>query len=99
MDNILEDFDPPEVLKKYYPGGLVGHDKEGCPVWIVPLGNLDIKGLFHAAKKTDFIRYTVRCLQQSEEDMKQQSEKVSQKEEEETLKFKQSSESESSQRS
>lgn len=77
VDTIIDEFEPPEVLRKYYPGGLVGHDKQGCPVWIVPLGSLDIKGLLHSAKKTDFVRYTVKCLQESEEDMKNQSERVS----------------------
>lgn len=77
VDTIIDDFDPPEVLRKYYPGGLVGHDKQGCPVWIVPLGSLDIKGLLHSTKKTDFVRYTVKCLQESEEDMRSQTEKVS----------------------
>ena len=55
----------------------MGHDKEGCPVWIVPLGNLDIKGLLHSVKKMDFIKYTVRMMEQSEEDMTVQSERVS----------------------
>ena len=44
VDSVIDEFDPPEVLKKYYPGGLIGHDKQDCPVWIVPLGNMDIKG-------------------------------------------------------
>ena len=34
----------PEVLRKYYPGGHCGFDKEGCPIWIDPIGNIDPKG-------------------------------------------------------
>lgn len=55
----------------------MGHDREGCPVWIIPLGNMDIKGLLHSAKKMDFIKYTVKMMQESEEDMSVQSERVS----------------------
>ncbi|KAI1292016.1 SEC14-like protein 2 [Halotydeus destructor] len=76
VDNLIDEFDAPEVLKKYYPGGLVGHDRDHCPVWIIPMGNMDIKGLFHSVKKTDFSRYTIRQLQLSEEDMKVQSERT-----------------------
>lgn len=76
MDDILDEYTPPDVLRKYYPGGLVGHDKEGCPVWIIPLGNLDINGLLHSCKKMDFIRYTVKLLQESELDMSVQSERL-----------------------
>ena len=33
-----------KVLEKYYGGGFVGVDKEGCPVRIEPFGRRDIKG-------------------------------------------------------
>ena len=44
VENILETWTPPEVLTKYYPGGLFGHTKDGLPVWIEPAGSLDPKG-------------------------------------------------------
>ena len=44
MNTILEEYEPPEVLIKYFPGGHCGFDKEGAPVWISPSGQLDIKG-------------------------------------------------------
>ena len=43
MDCILN-WKAPEVLRKYYPGGFAGFDKEGCPVWIIPFGHADVKG-------------------------------------------------------
>ena len=33
-----------EVVRKYYPGGHCGFDKDGCPIWINPIGNIDPKG-------------------------------------------------------
>jgi hypothetical protein len=27
----LKDWEPPEVIKKYYPSGICGYDKEGAP--------------------------------------------------------------------
>ena len=45
MDQILS-WNPPEVLKKYFPGGFAGFDKDGSPVWVIPAGFADFKGLF-----------------------------------------------------
>lgn len=57
-DNILE-WDPPEVLKKYYPGGYFGEDKQGFPIWIDVLGYIDLKGMYFSATKKDIIRYKI----------------------------------------
>jgi len=38
------DWTPPEVLRRFYPGGLFGHDKRGRPIWIEPIGLGDYKG-------------------------------------------------------
>lgn len=76
VDTILEDFEPTEVLKKYYPGGLVGHDKEGCPLWIIPFGYTDIKGLFYSVKKSDFIKHIIQQLEFSQQDMSAQTESL-----------------------
>ena len=49
MDTILQDWKIPEVMKKYYPGGLAGYDKAGSPVWVVESAKFDLKG------KTDIL--------------------------------------------
>lgn len=46
VDSLLNSWQPPEVLTKYFPGGLCGHDKEGCPIWIEPIGLADVRGDF-----------------------------------------------------
>lgn len=74
VDTILDDYEPTEVLKKYYPGGLIGHDKEGCPLWIIPFGYTDIKGLFYSVKKSDFVKHIIQQLEVSAQDMAVQSE-------------------------
>jgi len=34
----------PEVIPRYYPGGIVGFDKQGRPVFIESGARLDMKG-------------------------------------------------------
>ena len=43
-DTILQDYTPPEVMKKYFPGGFFGEDREGRPVWYDNFGNVDPRG-------------------------------------------------------
>ena len=42
----IESWDPPEVLKTYGVGGIVGFDKEGCPVWLDKAPLFDWRGTF-----------------------------------------------------
>ena len=44
-DTILQDYTPPEVIKKYFPGGFFGEDREGRPVWYDNFGNVDSRGM------------------------------------------------------
>ena len=44
VDRLIQ-WRPPVVLRNYYPGGFAGFDREGCPVWIIPFGQADVKGL------------------------------------------------------
>ena len=43
-DEILEEWTPPEVLVKCFPGGFFGEDRGGHPVWYDNMGNLDYRG-------------------------------------------------------
>ncbi|KAK6192518.1 hypothetical protein SNE40_003970 [Patella caerulea] len=63
VDTILSDYKVPEVIEKYYPGGLCGRDKEGCPIWIDPFGDMDIKGMLSSARKQDVIKSKVHLLE------------------------------------
>ncbi|XP_047001241.1 SEC14-like protein 2 [Schistocerca americana] len=61
-DNI-QSWEPPEVLKKYYPSGISGFDKDGAPVVVVPFAGLDIWGMLHSVSKRDFIRNTIKYIE------------------------------------
>ncbi|XP_046460982.1 SEC14-like protein 2 isoform X2 [Daphnia pulex] len=57
IDGILDQWEPPEVLKKYYPVELAGVDKFGCPICIVPFGQADWRGILQSVSKRDYLRY------------------------------------------
>ena len=42
------------MLSKYYPGGYFGCDREGVPVFIDPIGQIDFRGM-----ETHFSEYNV----------------------------------------
>ena len=44
-DTILQDWTPPEVLQKCFPGGFFGEDRDGDPVYYDSIGNLDFRGV------------------------------------------------------
>jgi len=62
VDRILK-WNAPEVLRKYYPGGFAGFDREGCPVWIIPFGHADVKGMLACASKEEFMDFTLKIVE------------------------------------
>ncbi|QQP35205.1 Uncharacterized protein FKW44_023364 [Caligus rogercresseyi] len=45
VDRILSEYELPEVLRKYFPGGWHYHDAENRPLFILRLGQVDVKGI------------------------------------------------------
>ncbi|XP_063238231.1 SEC14-like protein 2 [Bacillus rossius redtenbacheri] len=62
VDNLVN-WEPPEVIKKYYPSGLAGYDKDGSPVVVIPFAGIDMWGMLHSAGKADFIRMTIKMIE------------------------------------
>jgi len=54
--DIVNEYNPPEVIKHYYPGGYFGVDKHGCPIFIDPVGTIDFKGLLHSINADELLR-------------------------------------------
>ncbi|XP_002730396.2 SEC14-like protein 2 [Saccoglossus kowalevskii] len=69
LDSIVTDYKAPEVIEKYYQGGMVGEDKQGNPVWIDPMGNIDPKGLLRSAKKKDIVLSRIQHIEQLYQDV------------------------------
>ena len=87
VDRLIQ-WRPPVVLRNYYPGGFAGFDREGCPVWIIPFGQADVKGLIEeyelrtnlvivgmlsCVSKEEFIDFTLKIVECSMLLMKKKS--------------------------
>ncbi|XP_071944525.1 SEC14-like protein 2 isoform X2 [Antedon mediterranea] len=75
IDGIL-DWNPPEVLPKYMPGGICGHHKDGGIIWIEPYGRIDPKGIVRSCNKSDFVRYKTKFCEIILKDFQEQSKKL-----------------------
>merc|ERR1719412_2241647 len=48
VDKILSEYQLPNVIKNYFPGGWHHYDKEGRPVFLLRLGQMDAKGIIRS---------------------------------------------------
>lgn len=75
-DSVLDKWTAPEVLRLYFVGGMCGHDKEGSPVYVIPMGRLDMKGLVLSAKRADIRKNGCRRIEEMHRDFIKQTEKL-----------------------
>eukprot|EP00079_Xenopus_tropicalis_P029747 XP_012825399.1 PREDICTED: SEC14-like protein 5 isoform X1 [Xenopus tropicalis] len=59
VDYILQTWQPPRVLEEYYAGGWHYHDKDGRPLYILRLGQVDTKGLVKALGEEAILRHVL----------------------------------------
>jgi len=69
IDDILDNWQVPEVLEKYYSMGVCGNDKYGCPLWISAYGNTDMKGILMSVNKKSYVRYFAYITEKSAREM------------------------------
>ncbi|XP_031419374.1 SEC14-like protein 1 isoform X2 [Clupea harengus] len=59
VDYLLETWSCPQVLHDYYTGGWHHHDKDGRPLYILRLGQMDTKGLVRALGEESLLRHVL----------------------------------------
>ncbi|CAF1234458.1 unnamed protein product, partial [Didymodactylos carnosus] len=65
VDKLLLYYEVPEVFQKYFPGGFIGADRDGRPVFVLRLGEMDVRGVMKSLKGEDeFIKYTIYLVEQ-----------------------------------
>ncbi|XP_029946219.1 SEC14-like protein 1 [Salarias fasciatus] len=56
VDFLLDTFERPQLLQDYYTGGWHHHDRDGRPLYILRLGQMDTKGLVRALGEEVLLR-------------------------------------------
>jgi CRAL/TRIO domain/CRAL/TRIO, N-terminal domain len=65
VDNLLKVYREPHVVIKYFPGEWsTMTDNESRPLYIIKLGNLDIKGLLKSIGEEGLLRLTLYICEQ-----------------------------------
>ncbi|XP_058845647.1 SEC14-like protein 1 isoform X1 [Acipenser ruthenus] len=59
VDYLLETWSSPQVLQDYYTGGWHHHDKDGRPLYVLRLGQMDTKGLVRALGEESLLRHVL----------------------------------------
>ncbi|XP_066516420.1 SEC14-like protein 5 [Hoplias malabaricus] len=59
VDSILDSWTPPSCLQEYYAGGWHHQDREGRPLYILRLGQMDTKGLVKALGEEALLRHVL----------------------------------------
>ncbi|XP_066560406.1 SEC14-like protein 1 isoform X1 [Amia ocellicauda] len=59
VDYLLETWTSPQVLQDFYTGGWHHHDKDGRPLYILRLGQMDTKGLVRALGEESLLRHVL----------------------------------------
>ncbi|EEC16094.1 conserved hypothetical protein, partial [Ixodes scapularis] len=76
INSLVETYECPDVLKRYFPGGMCNHDKEGRPLWIMPTGNGDFKGMLQCLSVEAMVKHVTYQVELIAAEMKKQTEKL-----------------------
>ncbi|KYQ49991.1 Protein real-time [Trachymyrmex zeteki] len=55
IDKLLDEYEMPQVVKDYFPGGWHHFDKDGRPLYILRLGQMDVKGLLKSIGEDELL--------------------------------------------
>lgn len=64
IDQMLNEYQPPPVVTKYFLGTWHQTDKQNCPIYILRLGHMDVKGLLKSIGEENLLKH---CLHICEE--------------------------------
>ena len=64
VDKILSTYNMPEVVQKYYPGSWLNHDKDGRPVYMLMVGQMDLKGFVRSIGQEGLVKLTLHICEQ-----------------------------------
>ncbi|XP_054289717.1 protein real-time isoform X2 [Macrosteles quadrilineatus] len=64
VDRIIAEYQAPQVVKDYFPGGWHHSDKDGQPLYLLRLGQMDVKGLLKAIGEDGLLKLTLHVCEE-----------------------------------
>jgi hypothetical protein len=65
IDRLLVDYETPEMIQRFYPGAWGGNDRDGRPIYILRVGDIDVRGIMKAVHSEDvWIRHILYLVEQ-----------------------------------
>ncbi|XP_069005839.1 SEC14-like protein 1 [Embiotoca jacksoni] len=64
VDFLLDTWERPQLLQDYYTGGWHHHDRDGRPLYILRLGQMDTKGLVRALGEEALLRQVLSIIEE-----------------------------------
>ncbi|XP_049811451.1 protein real-time isoform X1 [Schistocerca nitens] len=64
VDRILSEYQIPQVVQDYFPGGWHHMDKDGRPLYLLRLGQMDVKGLFKSVGEEGLLKLTLHVCEE-----------------------------------
>jgi len=64
VDKILSEYQEPIVIKNYFPGGWHHYDTEGRPVFLLRLGQMDVKGIIRSVGEEGLTKLTLHICEE-----------------------------------
>lgn len=64
VDKILSEYELPTVITDYFPGGWHHEDKDGRPMYILRLGQMDVKGLLKSIGEEGLLKLTLHVCEE-----------------------------------
>lgn len=64
VDKILSTYKPPPVLVQFFPGAWHFNDLEGRPIFVLRLGEMDIKGLLKTVGEDQLVKFVLSICEE-----------------------------------
>ncbi|RZF36589.1 hypothetical protein LSTR_LSTR010700 [Laodelphax striatellus] len=64
VDRILQEYQTPQVVSDYFPGGWHHHDQDGRPLYVLRLGQMDVKGLLKTIGEDGLLKLTLHVCEE-----------------------------------
>lgn len=64
IDQMLNEYKPPTVISKYFLGAWHQTDKQNCPMYILRLGHMDVKGLLKSIGEEVLLRHALHVCEE-----------------------------------